>query len=341
MTSQSGEERIGQAGAAGRFQVLAIDGGGIRGIFSAAVLAQLEEDLGSPVVEHFDLVVGTSTGGIIALGLGSGRSAREILDFYVAERDRIFSSRWGIARARRLVVSKYRAAPLERAVREVFGDTRLGESQFPLVVPAYNLAENAVYLFKTPHHERLRRDHRVPMWEIAMATSAAPTYFPAWRLRRDRIRLIDGGVWANNPALVGVTEAVSMFGRSLEVIRLLSIGTTESVCVRAPRLDRAGLLGWLRGSPNVVDVLLDAQSAGAFGQVEHLLGRANTVRLSPPAPERAALDRCDAEELIGRAAHHSRTICPEVAEVFSAHRGNRTPLPGAPTQEAGARDGNR
>jgi len=102
----------------------------------------------------------------------------------------------------------------------------------PLVVPSYNLGENAVYLFKTPHHVRLRRDFRVTMWAVAMATSAAPTYFPAFRLPTDHVRLVDGGVWANNPAMVGVTEAVSMFGCALDEIRVLSVGTTTSVAPR-------------------------------------------------------------------------------------------------------------
>ena len=79
------------AGSRRRFQLLALDGGGVRGIFTAALLAGLEEDVGSPVVDHFDLIVGTSTGGIIALALGAGLTPREILDFYVDERHAIFA----------------------------------------------------------------------------------------------------------------------------------------------------------------------------------------------------------------------------------------------------------
>ncbi|MGO9872696.1 MAG: CBASS cGAMP-activated phospholipase, partial [Acidimicrobiia bacterium] len=180
-----------------RFQILALDGGGVRGIFTAAVLAGLEEDLGHPVLDAFDLVVGTSTGGIIALGLGAGRSAHEILDFYVDHKDRIFPKRFA-GSVRRILTSKYDAQPLEEALREIFGDKLLGESRVPLVVPSYNLGENDVYIFKTPHHERLKRDHKVAMWSVAMATSAAPTYFPAFRLPNDHVRLVDGGLWANN-----------------------------------------------------------------------------------------------------------------------------------------------
>jgi patatin-like phospholipase/acyl hydrolase len=302
-----------------RFQVLALDGGGVRGIFTAALLAGLEEDIGSPVVAHFDLVVGTSTGGIIALALGAGLSPREILEFYVEEREAIFDGSLLVTSLRRLFRAKYRPDGLESALKRIFGDRLLGESKIPLVIPSYNLGENAVYLFKTAHHSRLRRDYRTPMWAVAMATSAAPTYFPAFRLPVEQVRLIDGGVWANNPAMVGVTEAVSMFGYALDEIRVLSVGTTTSVKPRPSRLDDAGLMRWVQVT-NVVEVLMAGQSAGAFAQVQHLIGTANAHRLDAPAPaEIARLDACDAPELIGKAAHHSRVFAPFFQSEFAAH----------------------
>lgn len=316
------------------FQVLAIDGGGVRGIFAAALLAGLEDDLGRPVRELFDLVVGTSTGGIIALGLGAGLTPAEILDFYVSEKDRIFPNRLSWRRIRHPFAAKYGPQRLQAAVQRVFGDTLLGESRIPLVIPSYNLGENDVYLFKTPHHDRLKRDHKVPMWQVAMATTAAPTYFPAFRLPGEHVRLVDGGVWANNPAMVGVTEAVSMFGCSLENIRLLSVGTTMNMRTRRRQLDNAGLLRWI-SSPTVVDVLLNGQSAGAFAQVQHLIGPDNARRLNPPAPdELVALDTCDAADLIAKAAHHSRIFSPEFTRVFGSHIPNLyTPLHGPNARE--------
>jgi patatin-like phospholipase/acyl hydrolase len=317
-----------------RFQVLALDGGGLRGIFTAALLAGLEADIGRPVVDHFELIVGTSTGGIIALGLGAGLSPREILDFYVREHRRIFPNRFGWRTLRQPFVAKYRPQPLEDALRAVFGSKLLGESAIPLVIPAYNLGENAVYLFKTPHHERLRRDHRVPMWAAGMATTAAPTFFPAFRLPSDHVRLIDGGVWANNPAMVGLTEAVSMFGRGLDQVRVFSLGTTASTRTRRSRLDNGGLLRWARG-PNVVDVLLNGQSAGAFTQLQHLIGE-NAHRLNPPAPdELASLDACDPRELIAKASHHSRVFCPIFEKAFGSH----IPVPYTPFHGPNAKVG--
>jgi predicted acylesterase/phospholipase RssA len=291
----------------------------VRGIFCAAVLARLEEDTGTPLVDHFDLVVGTSTGGIIALALGAGLTPRQVLDFYVSERGAIFGGGHGWAAVRRMFRAKYRPDGLEAALKRVLGDKLLGESRVPLVVPSYNLRENAVHLFKTPHHPRLRRDHLVPMWAVGMATSAAPTFFPAFRLPADELRLIDGGVWANNPAMVGTTEAVSTFGFGLDEIRVLSVGTTTSLKPRSSRLDNAGLARWARG-PGVVEVLMAGQSAGAFAQVQHLIGAENAYRLNPPAPpELAQFDTCDAGELIGKASHHSRLFAPTYEAVFTTH----------------------
>ena len=242
-----------------RFQVLSLDGGGIRGIFSAALLAGLEEDLGQSIIDHFDLVVGTSTGGLIAIGLGAGMTPSDMVDLYVSGKKTIFPGPRRLRSVRQLLRPKYRVNGLHALLRGVFGERVLGESRIPLVIPSFDLGENSVYLFKTPHHERLKRDWRVPLWQVAAATTAAPTFFPAFSLPSDHVRLVDGGVWANNPAMVGVAEAVSMFDQPLDSIRVLSLGTTTDTRSRQRKLDNGGLLQWVR-SPKIVNVLLAGQA---------------------------------------------------------------------------------
>lgn len=303
------------------FTILALDGGGIRGLFSAAVLARLEADHDACVVEHFDLIVGTSTGAIIALGLGAGMTPAEIVELYLARKDDIFprSRRRLWRKPATLVRAKYQPEGLRDAVTEAFGDLCLCDSNVPLVIPSFDLGQRAVHLFKTPHHQRLARDWRVRMADVAMAATAAPTYFPAHELADDHARLIDGGVWANNPSTVGVTEAVSMMGQRLENIRLLNLGTTTSTQIRSRRLDKGGLWQWVR-SPSVVDTLLAGQAIGAFNTAQHLIGPQNAWRLDPPAPpELVQLDRADARDLIAAAAHHSRKFGPTFAEHFATH----------------------
>jgi len=302
-----------------RFQILSLDGGGLKGIYSAAVLAALEQAIGVPIISRFDLIVGTSTGGIIALGLGLGLSPREILDFYVRSGVEVFTDRLRLRAIRRLVRPKYSRSRLEHAVREVFNDRLLGESSKALVIPAYDLDADRVYLFKTPHVERFDRDWRVPDWEVAMATSAAPTYFPAFRLGSDRTRLIDGGVWANNPSPIAVVEAVSSFGADLKQIRLFSLGTTSAATVRKKSLDHGGFVQWGLGG---LEVLLKGQSVGASTAAFHLLGEEHVLREDPVIPAGVLkLDVVDSDHLIGLASSYSRHLAPRFSSFVGEHVG--------------------
>lgn len=303
---------------ADRFQILALDGGGIKGLFSAAVLAALERDLATNLTDHFDLITGTSTGGIIALGLGLGMRAHEIVEFYVKHGPTIFRNPCRLRSGVCLVHRKFPQEPLARALRDpaAFGDRLLGHSRKRLVIPSFNLADDDVYIFKTPHHARLRRDWRVPAWQVALATSAAPTYFPVCR-HVDQLRLIDGGVWANNPTMVGIIEAVSMLGVKLDAIRVLSLGTTSEVVGRPTNLDAGGLWQWRNAA---VDVILRGQSLGVQHQATHLLGQEAVCRVDTRVPEHLfALDRLAPDDLIARAAHASRTFCPDFAQRFADH----------------------
>jgi patatin-like phospholipase/acyl hydrolase len=190
-----------------RFQILSLDGGGIKGIFSAAVLNAIEDDIGTSITNHFDLIVGTSTGGIIALALGLGLSPQEIVEFYYGTGDSIFQNRLGLRSIIHWFSHKYPSKSLFEGVQvpPVFRDKKLGDSKIRLVIPSYNLGEDDVYMLKTPHHKRLKRDWKLPAWKVALATSSAPTYFPACR-SIDGLRLVDGGIWANNPSMVGLVE---------------------------------------------------------------------------------------------------------------------------------------
>jgi predicted acylesterase/phospholipase RssA len=297
-----------------RFQILALDGGGYKGMFSAAVLERLEDDLGTSLVRHFDLVAGTSTGGIIALALGTGKRPNELVDFYLRYGPGIFGhARWRTPR--HLFLAKYSRRPLATALRSVLGDNCLWQSQVPLCIPSFDLCNDGVHLFRTPHSERLARDWRETMVDVALATSAAPTYLPAHRLRG--MRLVDGGVWANNPAIVAVSEAVAEFGIDLADIRVLSLGTTTDLGARPRRLDRGGLLPWAR---HATSVFLRGQSLAAANATYHLLPKAQSVRIDPSVPDKLLrLDGVTPDQLRGFAEHHSRLRNGEVQAVFLDH----------------------
>jgi patatin-like phospholipase/acyl hydrolase len=302
------------------FQILSLDGGGIKGIFSAAVLAAIEEDLKINIVDHFDLIAGTSTGGIIALGLGLGLKPREIVEFYVHEGPRIFPRWFGAKRIQHWFYRKFSPEPLATALKSCFKDKRFGDSKKRLIIPSYNLGDDDVYIFRTPHHQRLKRDFKVPAWKVALATSSAPTFFPCTR-EVDSVRLVDGGVWANNPTMIAIVEAYDTLKIPMESLSVFSIGTSDAVSHRRTRLNTGGIFSWALGNA-AVDVIMRGQSLAAFHQATHLLGEDRVERLNPKvAADEFALDGVHkADDLIGKAAHHSRAFTPTFEQKFARHR---------------------
>ncbi len=213
---------------------------------------------------------------------------------------------------------KYSQDPLKEALIRILGaDKLLVDSQKRLVIPSYNLARDEVYIFKTPHHPRLTRDWRVPAWQVALATSAAPTYFPASK-HVGSVRHIDGGVWANNPTMVGILEAHSMLGISLDNIKVLNIGTTTPLINRRRFLDWGGRVQWAKYAP---DVIMRAQSHGIYAQAQHLLKRENVERLDVSVPPgQFGLDKARADELIAEAEHESRLFSPTFKNKFLGYQ---------------------
>lgn len=298
-----------------RFQILAIDGGGLKGLFAAALLAEFERDLKVSLIDHFDLVCGTSTGGLIALGLGAGRTPDQIVEFYVTHGPEVFRRRTWL---RQIFSAKHQPQPLRSALNEILGERTLSESRTRLVIPSYSLDEDDVYIFKTPHHHRLVRDGSELMVDVAMATSAAPTFLPAFKLRNNR--LIDGGVWASNPTLVGVAEAISMLAVPPTAIRVLSLGTTEAVSTNKNNLDRGGIVQWARSGAKI---LLRAQSLGTLHAAEHLITPDHIERIDHKVPDGVFdLDRLDPTAIRGLAEGIARRCSPRVVP-FTQHRAER------------------
>lgn len=254
------------------FRILCLDGGGIKGVFTAAVLARLEESTGLRTLDHFDLIAGTSTGGILAIGLGLGLSAQELLDFYVQRGPIIFPSTGRIAKTAgvfRQIFSgpKLSGNVLREELVAVLGDRKFGESKARLLIPAYDAVGSRIYVFKTAHLPRFVNDIKLPAADVALATSAAPTYFAAASILHGG-RFVDGGVWANCPAMVAITEAVAMLGQSIEDIRLLSVGTTSEPFSIAKH-DKASALQWNVG---LLDLMFEAQAAAVKAQASVFLG---------------------------------------------------------------------
>lgn len=278
-----------------------------------------EEDLTTSVVDHFDLITGTSTGGIIALGLASGIRPREIVEFYVSKGPSIFGKAWGLRWLQHWIRRKYSQTPLREALQNCFKDKRIADCTKRVVIPSYNLGDDDVYLFRTPHHERLRRDWKVPLWKVGLATSAAPTFFPSSR-HVDKLRLIDGGVWANNPTMVGIVEAYGTLNIPLQTIKVFSIGTTDALNNRKNTLDWGGKLPWVTGN-DAVDVIMRGQSVGVNNQATFLLGKDRVERWAPKLPQMRFRSMGSTGSTTSSARlHYSRIHMPRFKEMFADHK---------------------
>lgn len=266
------------------FKILSLDGGGIRGIYSAELLRRLEEELGNggTLNSRFDLIAGTSTGGIIALGIGMGIPMDEIAKLYIDKGGEIFppdvyAKSKGAIRSKtcNALSPKYDHGPLERLLYMQFGDALLGDSKARLLIPSFMVPKAEIAVFKTDHHSDYKNDFRMAAWEIARATSAAPTMFAGHE--RKRKMFVDGGIWANNPIGLAVSEALSAFDIQPEQLRILSIGTGNAVWEISLQQAVGGWFQWR-------ELILGAMHLGtdnATSQISLLLGHKRVLRIEP------------------------------------------------------------
>lgn len=284
-----------------RFQVLALSGGGYRGLFTARCLELIEEQHDARVADRFDLIAGTSIGGILALALAARVPAARLRELFERHGGEIFSPRF-LAGWRR---AKYDSQPLKELLADerYLGQRVLGESKTRLLIPAVNYSTGAPQTFKTPHHANFARDHLLSMVDVAMATSAAPTYFPIYKMNTQQY--VDGGLVANAPGLLAVHEATAFLGCEPADVHVLAIGTASSRVTADPNmpLDR-GLKRWGRG---VFDLTISAQESLSKFMLKHVLGDRYLdmdVVLTEAQAASVGLDRTDqaaTEVLVARA----------------------------------------
>ncbi len=241
------------------FHVLALSGGGYRGLYTATILAELEAAMGRPVASHFDLICGTSAGGLLALGLAAEVPAAELKALFEKQGSRIFGKR---SLLRRLIgfwlTAKHGSEGLRGVLTERFGEMTIGDLKHRVLIPAVNYTTGRGQFFKTPHHPTFELDHRMRLVDVAMATAAAPVYFPL--ARNERGVFADGGLVGNAPGLFGLHEVRTFLAKGKDVrVRVLSIGTmTIGATLRgSASLDRG--FGKWRGS--LFDLVISAQES--------------------------------------------------------------------------------
>ena len=278
-------------------RILAVDGGGIRGIVPATVLVELQRRLPRPVVEYFDVVAGTSTGGLVASAVcapapsgGPRYTPEQILEFYVRDCRQIFhrSLGWTVESLGGLRRPKYPARGIETFLADRFGDTELRHALKPLVMVSYDLTLRAPWVFSSVlAAEEASRNYLLR--DACRASTAAPTYFPAATVRSfagDSRELVDGGVCANDPVLAAFVVAERLHpGRPLALVSLGTGNFTNPIDGAAAK--RWGIGGW---AWRLLDLFSDGQSAMSEATMRRLLGVANRAnshyyRVQPDLPE--------------------------------------------------------
>ena len=227
------------------FKVLTIDGGGIKGLYSCKIIEHLEEQYNCNMSDYFDLLCGTSTGGIIALALSLKIKASEISKLYEEKGSSIFPKQNKLKGLFKQLIGggKYSDKYLKQELLEIFKDRQLKESNNLLCIPSFSFTDARPWIFKFDHKEgKLTRDNQALYVDVALATSAAPTYFPLAEIPQyDFKQFVDGGIWANNPSLVGLIEALAYFvgkGKEFDSLMILSISSLTSTTGKRTGLKR-------------------------------------------------------------------------------------------------------
>ena len=280
-----------------KFKILSIDGGGIKGLYSSTILEHLEKVHGGSCSDYFDLLCGTSTGGLIALGISLKIPASEISKIYSDHGKDIFPKQNKIIGAFRQALwkGKYSDRPLKKVLDEIFSERIIAESNNLLCIPSYSFTDARPWIFKFDHKEGgLTRDNRAKYSDIALATSAAPTYLPLAEISYyDYKQFIDGGVWANNPSLIGLIEALTYFvgdGKEYDGIQILSISSLNSTAGMPTGLERnRSFIQWR-------DDLFETAMIGQSNFTDYFLSKLNQLTNIPIEYVRIPSEAVSAEQ---------------------------------------------
>jgi hypothetical protein len=333
-----------------RFQILAFDGGGIRGAFGVGFLQELEAQANRKLRDCFDLIAGTSTGAITALGMGVGFGGDDLVSLYQRSGPKIFApqpeyvpdSIWvrhiypyvkKVLALRtknnidQFFRSKYSSAVLRDCLHQHFGACQMKDIEGPrIIVPSINLTDGEPHIFGTPHLPMHLDDADLKILDVLMATTAAPTYFAHYEMP-DGSAHADGGLWANSPGLLGLAEALRL--RQLCVgdhcappfstreIYMLTIGTGTAKFSLKPPGEDAGAIYW---APQIADVMLSSQVQGLEVPLRFLLAdRVKQINFQLPDEtwKLDAVEHLDEMIEMGRAA--ARKHGDEIIEKFLSH----------------------
>lgn len=215
-----------------KYRILSIDGGGMKGVFTAYAIWKLEEEFDIKIMDYFDMVVGTSTGALIASGLLLGRTGKQIFDQYADKDNRIFSDKKSLTnQAKSTFYAGFNHDQLEKELIEEFGEKTLKDiyltskkKDFAFFSTNFTKAKPIIYASPSlKSSEMVKQDSTIV--EALRTSTAAPFYFEPFKDSNGDL-LLDGGLWANNPSLSAVALAATVYSFRMDQIEVLSFGQT-------------------------------------------------------------------------------------------------------------------
>ena len=249
-----------------RFQILALSGGGYKGLFTAKILENIEEKFGCPVAQKFDLLSGTSIGGILAIALALEIPAKDMSNLFLEHGKIIFTpNKLGKAG---IFKSKYSNEGLKKILEEIFEDKTIADLKHRLIVPSINYTKGGPQVFKTRHHSAFTEDSNRKLVDIALATSAAPTFFPIYGTAYGDF--VDGGLTANHPGFFACIEAQKFLDVELSDIYQLHVGTLSGKYTSSGKkgIMKSGLLQW---KTKLIELIFSCQEQSTDQIVRFLL----------------------------------------------------------------------
>lgn len=273
-------------------RMLCIDGGGIRGVFAISILESLEEECGQPIGELFDVIAGTSTGSIIAASISLNKKMNILLKQYREYGAKIFIRQAKVG----LFKSVYSDRYLRELLKKEFGELGLEDIEKPLLIPAVDLTHGKPFVHRSNYGYKGDADLSVKLWDAVLSSCSAPIYFPPNNIN-NRYLSIDGGLWANNPSLVCVTEALHHFGKPMADIKVVSLGTgDQNIDFSIDKEKYWGVRKWLpfqfpsmKVTPKLLDLALNLSSESVSYHCKLLL-RDNYLRLNKRLGEEMPFD---------------------------------------------------
>ena len=278
-----------------KFRILSLDGGGIRGLYSAQMLKNIEDKCGVDFYNDFDLIVGTSTGSILAGAIVQKIDLSEVVSLYKHEGKNIFKKKW--YRKIGLFRSRYNPKSFEKVLKSIFGNITLGDIQKPLVINATNIGDSSQFVFKTTfngqkdkegNQKTLVRDSDIALTDAILASSSAPIFFPPHKVKN--FLLADGGLWANSPVIVALAEAKKIFNKDPKEVIILSIGTGVEKNDYDIDTKKWGFLsGWKR--EKLISMILNLQTKTNSDLLKFLMPKENILRLTFTSTKALPLDK--------------------------------------------------